>query len=158
MNMQRWHKIALGGVSSILILTALVSTFEPSRTPTVAYRDVTGVWTNCNGNTHGVNPKEVVTPSMCAEINSYNEEQALKSLDRLVHVPLTSNQRAAFSDIIFNIGEDKFKHSTMLRLINEGKPLEACKELPHWVYAGGKKLPGLVARRQAEYTICITPN
>ena len=75
MSMQRWHKIALGGVSSILILTALVSTFEPSRTPTVAYRDVTGVWTNCNGNTHGVDPNQIVTPSMCAEINRRNEEK-----------------------------------------------------------------------------------
>lgn len=158
MTISRWQKLAIGGASSIVILSSLVSTFEPSRTPTVAYRDVTGIWTNCNGNTHGVDPNQIVTPSMCVEINRYNEEQALVSLNKLIYVPLTSNQRAAFSDIIFNIGEDKFKHSTMLRLINGGKPLEACKELLRWVYAGGKKLPGLIARRQAEYTICITPN
>ncbi|MDE3021619.1 MAG: lysozyme [Pseudomonadota bacterium] len=157
MMVKRWHKLALSGAGTIVIFTALVSYFEPSRTPTVAYRDVTGIWTNCNGNTHGVDPKEVVTPSMCAEINRYNEEQSLAALNRLVTVPLTSNQKAAFSDIIFNIGEDKFKHSSMLRLINEGKVMEACKELLRWVYAGGKKLPGLVARRQAEFTICITP-
>jgi len=158
MTISRWKKIAIGGGSSIVLLSALVGYFEPSLTPGTPYKDVTGVWTNCDGNTHGVDPTIIVTPELCATINANNEKEALNSFDKLVDRPVTNNQRAAFTDIIYNIGEDKFKHSTMLRLINEGKVTEACKELLKWVYAGGKKLPGLVARRQAEYTICITPN
>lgn len=158
MNMQRWHKIALGGVSSLVILASLVHYFEPSKTPTIPYKDVTGVWTNCDGNTHGVVANVTVTPDMCAVINEKNQKEALEFLGRVTKVPLTNNQRAAFADLIYNVGEDKFYHSTILRLINEGKTVEACRGLLQWVYAGGKKMPGLIARRQAEYTICLTPN
>lgn len=158
MTISRWQKIAIGGGSSAILLAGLVGYFEPSSTPGVPYQDVTGVWTNCNGNTHGVDPHVTMTVALCAEVNDNNEKQALTSLTKVVKVPLTNNQRAAFADFIYNVGENKFYHSTMLQLINEEKVPEACKELLRWVYAGGKKLPGLVARRQAEYTICTTPN
>ncbi len=158
MTISRWQKIAIGGGSSAILLAGLVGYFEPSSTPGVPYQDVTGVWTNCNGNTHEVDPNITMTVSLCTEVDANNERQALTSLDKVVKVTLTNNQRAAFADFIYNVGEGKFNHSTMLQLINEEKVPEACKELLRWVYAGGKKLPGLVARRQAEYTICITPN
>lgn len=158
MTISRWKKIAIGGGSSAIILAALVGYFEPSSTPGVPYQDVTGVWTNCNGNTHNVDPNIIMTVTLCGEVNDNNERQALTSLTKFVTVPLTDNQKAAFADFIYNVGEGKFKNSTMLRLINEGRVPEACKELLRWVYAGGKKMPGLVSRRQAEYTICITPN
>jgi lysozyme len=158
MTISKWKKIAIGGGSSAILLAALVGYFEPSSTPGVPYQDVTGVWTDCGGNTHNVNPKAPLDVSLCGKIDDNNEKDALRSLDAVVTVPLTNNQKAAFADLIYNVGEGKFNHSTMLQLINGGKVQEACKELLRWVYAGGKKLPGLVARRQAEYTICITPN
>lgn len=42
------------------------------------------------------------------------------------------------------------KPSTLLRLVNEGQYAEAEREFHRWTWAGGRKLPGLVWRRNAE--------
>ncbi|WP_405045477.1 glycoside hydrolase family protein [Pseudomonas aeruginosa] len=44
--------------------------------------------------------------------------------------------------------------STLLRKLNAGDVRGACAELSRWVYAGGKKLGGLVRRRAAERELC----
>ncbi|HTD03821.1 lysozyme [Undibacterium sp.] len=44
---------------------------------------------------------------------------------------------------------------TMVRKLNAGDYAGACNELPRWVYAGGKILPGLVKRRAAEQELCL---
>jgi lysozyme len=171
MTISRWKKLAIGGGSSAILLAALVGYFEPSSTPGAPYQDVTGVWTNCGGNTHNVNPKAPLDVSLCGKIDDNNEKDALRSLDAVVTVPLTNNQKAAFADLIYNIGIFNFTHtcktvegkrvcviSTIYNNVKAGKVIEACHNLLGYVYADGKKLRGLVARRQAEYTICITPN
>lgn len=45
-------------------------------------------------------------------------------------------------------------HSTLLKFVNAKKPLLTIEaEFMKWVKAGGKVLPGLVARRQAEFQL-----
>lgn len=171
MTISGWQKLAIGGGSSAILLAALVGYFEPSPTPGVPYQDVTGVWTNCGGNTHNVDPRGVLDVSLCGKINDNNEKSALHDLDNAVKIPLTDNQKAAFADLIYNIGIFNFTHtcntikgkrvcaiSSIYKNLNSGNVTEACQNLLDYVHAGGKKLRGLVARRQAEYTICITPN
>lgn len=153
--MNRWKKLALSGVSSAVLLSALTLYFEPSRTPGVPYQDVTGKWTNCLGNTHDVDPTLFYTPEQCKVIDGENELTDLQAIDTYVKVPLTKGQRAAFADFVHNVGSANFHHSTMLRYINAGKLHDACLQLLRWVYAGGKKLNGLVVRRNAEYQMCI---
>ncbi|HHG5564729.1 TPA: glycoside hydrolase family protein [Pseudomonas aeruginosa] len=41
-----------------------------------------------------------------------------------------------------------------MRKLNAGDVRGACAELSRWVYAGGKKLGGLVRRRAAERELC----
>ena len=48
----------------------------------------------------------------------------------------------------FNIGEKKFCQSTLVKKANRGDMVGACAELSRWTQAGGKELPGLVARRE----------
>ena len=149
-----WKKTAMGVGASGIILASLAGYYEgTSYTP---YRDVTGIWTNCQGNTHGVDPGKVMTSFECKDVDAANQEAAFQSLHKLVTVPLTRNQAVAFADFIYNVGEGKFSSSTMLVYINAGEVTQGCQQLLRWVYAGDKKLPGLVARRQAEYTICTT--
>jgi len=151
----KWKKLALSGLSAGVILAAVTTYYEGTRY--VPYQDTTGIWTNCQGNTHGVIPGKLMTPIECKGINAKNQNIAFAELHRYVKVPLNRNEAIAFADFIYNVGSNKFSTSTMLRKINKGNILGSCKELLRWVYAGGKKLKGLIYRRNAEYIICITP-
>lgn len=62
---------------------------------------------------------------------------------------LTDNQKSALCSLIFNIGQGAFDRSKCKRALIEGNWTVAHKEWD-WVSAGGKVLPGLVLRRQAE--------
>lgn len=73
-----------------------------------------------------------------------------KALKELVTVPLTQGQYDALTSLVFNIGPDAFRRSALRRKLNEGKYDEAAAEFPKWVYAKGKKLKGLVRRREEE--------
>jgi lysozyme len=57
---------------------------------------------------------------------------------------------------VFNFGAEKFRTSTLLRLLNEGRYSEAAAQFPRWVNGTNPKtglrevLPGLVKRRARE--------
>lgn len=57
---------------------------------------------------------------------------------------------AAIADFTFNLGVSRLSSSTLRRKINAGDWPGACRELQKWVNGGGRRLPGLVARRAAE--------
>ncbi len=60
---------------------------------------------------------------------------------------------AAIVDFTFNLGAGRLQTSTLRRRINQRDWIVAGQELRRWVYGGGKVLPGLVARREAEITL-----
>jgi lysozyme len=57
---------------------------------------------------------------------------------------------AAIVDFTFNLGAGRLQTSTLRRRINQRDWVVAGQELRRWVYGGGKILPGLVKRRNAE--------
>ncbi|MES0875087.1 lysozyme [Sinimarinibacterium thermocellulolyticum] len=57
---------------------------------------------------------------------------------------------AAIVDFTFNLGAGRLQTSTLRRRVNQRDWAAAATELRRWVYGGGKVLPGLVARREAE--------
>ena len=57
---------------------------------------------------------------------------------------------AAIVDFTFNLGVGRLQTSTLRRRINQRNWSQAAQELGRWVYGGGKVLPGLVKRREAE--------
>ena len=63
---------------------------------------------------------------------------------------------AAIIDFTFNLGAGRLQTSTLRRRINQRDWHNAAQELRRWVYGGGRVLPGLVARRQAEIS-CLCP-
>lgn len=63
---------------------------------------------------------------------------------------------AAIVDFTFNLGAGRLQTSTLRRRINQRDWAAAATELRRWVYGGGKVLPGLVARREAEVSILST--
>lgn len=64
---------------------------------------------------------------------------------------------AAYVSLAFNIGVSAFCESTVARKANAGDRSASCKAILMWVYAGGRKIQGLVNRRNAEYRLCMKP-
>ncbi|MFV8605055.1 lysozyme [Ralstonia pseudosolanacearum] len=60
---------------------------------------------------------------------------------------------AAIVDFTFNLGAGRLQTSTLRRRINQRDWVAAASELRRWVYGGGKVLPGLLARREAEVAL-----
>jgi lysozyme len=75
----------------------------------------------------------------------------------LRHCPVLATEPegrlAAIVDFTFNLGAGRLQTSTLRRRVNQRDWPAAATELRRWVYGGGKVLPGLVARREAEVTL-----
>ncbi len=57
---------------------------------------------------------------------------------------------AAIVDFTFNLGAGRLQTSTLRRRIDQRDWPASAQELRRWVYGGGRVLPGLVTRREAE--------
>lgn len=79
-------------------------------------------------------------------------EGAIKSC---VSVPLTQYEYDAYTSLAYNIGSGAFCNSTLVKLLNQGKYEEACKQILRWDKFQGKPLVGLTKRRNEEYRRCI---
>lgn len=62
---------------------------------------------------------------------------------------------AAIVDFTFNLGAGRLQTSTLRRRINQRDWIAARHELRRWINGGGKVLPGLVRRREAEVAFLI---
>ncbi len=56
----------------------------------------------------------------------------------------------AISDFIFNLGPTRYAASTLRRVVNAREWGRARQEMRKWVWGGGRKLPGLILRREAD--------
>lgn len=79
------------------------------------------------------------------------EQTYEKEVNKHVKVPLNQNQFDALVSFTYNLGGTNLSTSTLLRKIN-ANPCDPtiAAEFAKWVNAGGKKLNGLVRRRNAE--------
>ena len=76
-------------------------------------------------------------------------------IDRCVPMTLTDEMKGAMVDLAYNIGIGAFQGSTLLEKLRAGDPQGAADEFPKWNQAGGKVLPGLVKRRDAERALFL---
>ena len=60
---------------------------------------------------------------------------------------------AAIVDFTFNLGAGRLQASTLRRRVNQRDWAGAAQELRRWVYGGGRVLPGLTLRRDAEVSL-----
>jgi lysozyme len=82
---------------------------------------------------------------------------AVDAVNRLVTRPVNQNQFDALVSLVFNIGEDAFARSTVLRETNRGNFAAAAKAFALWNKSRGRVLKGLVRRRKAEAKLFLTP-
>lgn len=117
-----------------------------------AYLCPAQVWTIGYGHTSGVKPGDKIDKATAEELLRADLRQALG--DTLALCPGLSDEPsgrlAAIVDFTYNLGSGRLKASTLRRRLNAGEYEAVPSELRKWVWGGGKKLPGLVARREAE--------
>lgn len=140
---------------------ALVKEFEGFRAK--AYQDPVGVWTIGYGTTAaagvGIAPKAGMTITE-AQAEGYLQAALDKFAAQIV--PLikrtsSDNEFSAFLSLAYNIGPGAFGKSSALRKFNEGDTEGAANAILLWNKAGGKVLPGLKRRREAERALFLTP-
>lgn len=72
------------------------------------------------------------------------------TVSRLIPVALTQGQFDALVSFTYNLGAGALQRSTLRQKVHRAEHENAVLEFPKWVYAGGRKLPGLVKRRAQE--------
>lgn len=149
------EKLTAIGLSAALVLAGggTLAYFEGKSNS--SYLDPVDIWTVCYGSTKGVEKGDYKTDDECLMLLAEDLVEHDKKMLRYVHVNLLDHQHAAFLSFTYNVGVGAFSKSTMLKKLNKGDYTGACNELSKWVYAGGKKLNGLVRRREAERQICL---
>ena len=119
-----------------------------------SYQDSVGVWTIGYGTTR-INGEPVksgmtITEAQALQLVQQEVNKLWSQIESIVKVNLNDNQMNALVDFAYNLGFNALKTSTLMSKLNAGDFTGAANEFSRWVYAGGKILPGLVKRREAE--------
>ena len=77
-------------------------------------------------------------------------EAAQRSVLRLIRASLDDGRFDALCSFTFNLGAGALQRSTLRRKVNREEHDAVPDEFRRWVWAGGRKLKGLVRRREAE--------
>jgi lysozyme len=85
-----------------------------------------------------------------AETAMQREANACYTAAKKLAKDATYSQWVALADFAYNLGVTRLAGSTLLKKINLGDRQAAKLEIEKWVWAGGRVLPGLIKRRQAE--------
>lgn len=120
-----------------------------------AYRCPAGICTIGYGHTSAAGAPEVVdgmtiTQTRADEILKRDLVKYESAVLGLLKVELTQNQFDVLVDFAYNAGVGSLKTSTLLKKVNAGDLDAVPAELMKWTKGGGKVLPGLVRRRNAE--------
>lgn len=115
-----------------------------------AYLCPAGIPTIGYGHTHNVKLGDTCTQQQADEWLEDDFFYATSDVKSVVKVPLTDNQLDALASFVFNLGVRKLIQSTLLKKLNAKDYTGAANEFDKWVFAAGKKLNGLIARRAEE--------
>ena len=155
----RAHVKKVIGGAAIVIAGALVAPWEGKRN--TAYVDIAGVLTVCYGHTgRDVYRGLRVTDAECKRLLKEDLGEALAVVNQSVTAPMSEPRKAGLASFVFNVGETKFTHSTLLRLLNRGHPA-ACDQLLRWIYVYDPNTgeyvisEGIRQRRIEERELCL---
>jgi lysozyme len=150
--------LVAAGAMTLAISTQFIS--EEEGRSLVPYRDVGGVLTICDGNTHGVTVDMVATNEECDRMTTREVLQTISVVDALVSAPMSAARKSAVVSFVYNVGAGNFERSTLRKKLNAKDPT-ACAEFLKWRYAGGKDCSvranncyGVYLRRQKEQHLC----
>ena len=137
----------------------LICEFEGKRL--VAYDDGVGVWTIGFGTIKYPNGVRVKKGDTCTleQAKEYMRHDLIEfehTVNSSVKVPLNQNQFDALVSLAYNIGSSAFKSSTLVKKLNTGDYQGAADQFNVWINAGGKRMQGLVNRRDREKLLFLS--
>lgn len=139
----------LGAAGAALLAFAIGYTSSWEGRRYVAYQDVGGVWTICDGIIKGVKKGDKASDAQCdamlVEEILAHERRMLACAPELLTVPEMTY--VAINDWGFNVGTGAACKSTLIRKVKAGNVRGACNELSKWVYVKGTVIKGLMNRR-----------
>jgi len=116
-----------------------------------AYRCPAGVLTIGYGHTQGVKEGMKISQAEAERMLVKDLEYYEQMVGMMVTVELTPHQVDALVSFAYNCGVGALRKSTLLQLVNKNPKDPKIKDaFMMWTKAGGKVLPGLVRRRDAE--------
>lgn len=138
---------------------ALIRRFEGFRD--TAYRCPAGVWTIGYGHTAQAGPPKVIAGMKISEAEARRilAADAARFADEVRAALTREVSDAQFSALVsfaFNVGGGALRSSSVLAAANAGRFDEVPGRLRLWVKAGGRVLPGLVKRREAEAALFMS--
>ena len=74
---------------------------------------------------------------------------------KCIHVPLPPHREAALVSFVYNLGPGALCNGPVGRYLNAGNVTAACNSMLAYDHAGGKSIPGLTRRREAERELCL---
>lgn len=122
-----------------------------------AYPDGDGFSIGYGHHTKDVKKDDTCTLAQAEEWLKEDSSGTAQFVQDHVKVALNQNQFDALVSFAYNVGETAFGNSTLLRLLNEGDYGNAANQFSRWVYSKGVVDEDLVARRQQEKTLFLTP-
>lgn len=128
-----------------------------------AYRCPAGVLTIGYGTTSSAGVGKIAEGMAITKIQA--ESMLVRSLEAFeqgvlaaLKKPPTQHQFDALVSFAYNVGVAAMAKSSVVRHLNAGDPAKAAEAFGLWVKAGGRVLPGLVKRRQAERDLFLKPD
>lgn len=107
------------------------------------------------GATEGVRMGDTITPPRAVERALRDVAKYEGALKQCVRVPMFQHEYDAYVSLAYNIGPGAFCSSTLVRKLNAGDYVGACREILRWDKFKGRPLRGLTLRRESEYRRCI---
>ncbi len=118
-------------------------------------------WTVGYGHTSSARHGMSVTEGEAERLLRQDVQPIEQLISDTVRAPLNQNEHDALVSLIFNIGEDNWRRSTVLRKLNAGDKLGAANAFELWNKAFVNNelvtLDGLVRRRAAEKSLFLMP-
>ena len=146
-------RIAAGAIAVSAASLVAIATYEGYRGD--AYKDSVGVPTIGYGETAGVKIGDKTTPERALVQLLASTEKHADAIRQCIKVPLYQHEFDAYVSLSYQIGAGAFWRSTLIKKLNNGDYTGASNQPDKCVYAGGKKLPGIVKRRQKEKEMCL---
>ena len=107
------------------------------------------------GTTEGVKLGDKITPIKALERKLSDVQKFEGAIRECVGAPLYQHEYDAYTSLAYNIGPKAFCDSTLVRLLNQERYEEACRQILRWDKFKGQPLPGLTKRRQDEFKKCM---
>lgn len=107
------------------------------------------------GNTSGVTPGKTITERQAAQGLITNVLKVERALEKCVLQTMPQKVYDAVVSFAFNVGTGNACSSTLVKLLNQKRWADACRQLPRWVYVKGAFNQGLDNRRAREMAWCL---